>query len=113
MKFILRYLLMILAIFLTAWVIPGTTVAGFWTALWLVLFLGIINMTLKPILILLTLPINILTLGLFTFVINALIVLLAASVIKGFEIDGFWKALLFSIVLSVVSYLLNTLFSAK
>jgi putative membrane protein len=113
MKFILRYLLMILAIFLTAWVIPGTTVAGFWTAFWLVLFLGIINVTLKPILILLTLPINILTLGLFTFVINALIVLLAASVIKGFEIDGFLKALLFSIVLSVVSYLLNTLFSAK
>ena len=64
---------------------------------------------LKPLLILITLPINILTLGLFTFVINALLVLLASSVIKGFEVSGFWTAMLFSVVLSVVSYILNKL----
>ena len=70
-------------------------------------------MLVRPILILITLPINILTLGLFTFVINALLILLAASVIKGFSVSGFWIAMLFSIVLSIVSYLINVLIRAK
>ncbi len=105
--------MMVLAIFISAYLIPGVLVATFWSALWLALFLGIINVLVKPILILITLPINILTLGLFTFVINALLILLAASVIKGFSVSGFWVAMLFGIVLSVVSYLLNALVSAK
>jgi len=88
-------------------------VAGFWAALWLALLLGILNVLLKPLLILITLPINILTLGLFTFVINALLVLLASSVIKGFAVSGFWTAMLFSIVLSLISYFLNALVKAK
>jgi putative membrane protein len=113
MKLILKWLIVATAIMLSAYLIPGVIVASFWTALWLAIFLGIINVALKPILILLTLPINILTLGLFTFVINALLILLASSVIKGFEVDGFWIAMLFSIVLSVISYLLNTLFGTK
>ena len=104
---------MVLAIFISAYLIPGVAVATFWSALWLALFLGIINVLVKPILILITLPINILTLGLFTFVINALLILLAASVIKGFSVSGFWVAMLFSIVLSVVSYLLNVLVSTN
>jgi len=104
---------MVLAIMISAYLIPGVYLAGFWTALWLALFLGIVNILLKPILILITLPINILTLGLFTFVINALIILLASSVIKGFEVKGFWIAMLFSIVLSLVSYLLNSIFKAS
>ncbi len=87
--------------------------AGFWAALWLALLLGILNVLLKPLLILITLPINILTLGLFTFVINALLVLLASSVIKGFAVSGFWTAMLFSIVLSLISYFLNALVKAK
>ena len=94
---------------ISSYLIPGVTVAGFWTALWLALLLGVLNVILKPLLILITLPINILTLGLFTFVINALLVLLASSVIKGFEVSGFWTAMLFSVVLSVVSYILNKL----
>ncbi|MFA5771096.1 MAG: phage holin family protein, partial [Patescibacteria group bacterium] len=61
----------------------------------------------------LTLPINILTLGLFTFVINAILILIASSVIKGFEINGFWVAMLFSVVLSIVSYVLNVVFDLK
>lgn len=113
MSIILRWLILTLAILITGYFIPGATIGGFWPALWLALFLGIINVTLKPILILLTLPINILTLGLFTFVINALIILLASTVIKGFNVQGFLTALLFSIVLSIISYLLNTLFGAK
>lgn len=110
---ILKWLILVLAILITAYFIPGASMGGFWPALWLALFLGIVNVTLKPILIILTLPINILTLGLFTFVINALLILLASSVIKGFDIKGFFAALLFSIFLSIISYLLNTLFGAK
>lgn len=113
MTLIIKWLIMVLAIIISSYLIPGVAVAGFWTALWLALFLGIINVLVKPISILITLPINILTLGLFTFVINALLILLAASVIKGFSVSGFLVAMLFSIVLSVVSYLLNVLVSAK
>jgi putative membrane protein len=93
--------------------VPGVAIAGFWSALWLALFLGVVNILIKPILILVTLPINILTLGLFTFVINALMILLAASVIKGFSVSGFWVAMLFSIVLSIISYFLNILVRTK
>ena len=103
---------MAVSILISAYVISGVAISGVWAALWLAVFLGVINIILKPILIILTLPINILTLGLFTFVINASLILLASSVIKGFEVSGFWVAVLFSIVLSIVSYLLNSLFSA-
>jgi len=113
MSLIIKWLIMVLAIFVSAYLIPGVVVLGFWSALWLALFLGIVNVLVKPILILITLPINILTLGLFTFVINALLILLAASVIKGFSVSGFWIAMLFSIVLSVVSYILNILVKIK
>lgn len=111
MPIIIKWLVMVLAIMISSYLIPGVAVAGFWTALWLALFLGIINFLVKPILILITLPINILTLGLFTFVINAILILLAASVIKGFAVNGFWTAMFFSIVLSIVSYILNSLFT--
>ena len=108
--YFLKWLITAIAIVLAAMLVPGVTVASFWTALWLAIFMAIVNIILKPILIVLTLPINILTLGLFTFVINALLILLASSVIKGFEINGFWTAFLFSIVLSFISYVLNTFF---
>lgn len=108
--YFLKWLITAIAIVLAAMLVPGVTVASFWTALWLAIFMAIVNVILKPILIVLTLPINILTLGLFTFVINALLILLASSVIKGFEINGFWTAFLFSIVLSFISYVLNTFF---
>jgi putative membrane protein len=91
----------------TAYVIPGVTVRSFMSALWVALLLGIVNMLLRPFLILITLPINILTLGLFTFVINGLIILLVSSVVKGFQVSGFWIAVLFSIVLSIVNYVMN------
>jgi putative membrane protein len=110
MNLILKWLILAISILLTAFVIPGVSISGVWAALWLALFFGIINITIKPLLIVLTLPINILTLGLFTLVINALMVLLAASVIKGFYVDGFLWALGFSIVLSLFSYILNSLF---
>jgi len=112
MFLVIKWLIMVLAIAVSSYLVPGVAIAGFWSALWLALFLGIINVLVKPILILVTLPINILTLGLFTFVINALMILLAASVIKGFSVSGFWVAMLFSIVLSIVSYPINALIKA-
>jgi len=109
MQIILRWLLSAVAIIIAAKLIPGIQVASFWTSLWVALVLGLVNALIRPVLILITLPINIFTLGLFTFVINGLMVLLASSIVKGFEVSGFWVAVLFSVVLSVLSYLLNSL----
>lgn len=111
MILILKWLMMVIAIMISSYLIPSVIVASFWTALWMSILLGVLNISLKPLLILITLPINIITLGLFTFVINALIILLASSLIKGFEVGGFWNAMLFSIVLSIVSYILNGVLS--
>jgi len=113
MKLILKWLISTMAVMASAYIIPGIGVANFWAALWLAAFLAVINVVLKPILIVLTLPINILTLGLFTFVINAVLILLASSVIKGFMVAGFWWAMLFSIVLSIISYILHKMFGTK
>ncbi|OPX96058.1 MAG: Membrane protein of unknown function [Syntrophorhabdus sp. PtaU1.Bin002] len=110
---IIHWLVMTASIMLVAYVMPGVTVSGFFSALWVALFLGIVNVLLKPLLILITLPINILTLGLFTFVINGLLIILASSVIKGFQVSGFWVAVLFSILLSIVNFLLNFLLGAR
>lgn len=113
MNLLLRWLIMAVSIMAAAYVIPGVVVSGFFSALWVALFLGIVNVLIKPILLLVTLPINILTLGLFTFVINALLILLASSVIKGFMVNGFWAAMLFSIVLSIVNYVLSHIVGAR
>ncbi|MBP1749935.1 MAG: rane protein of unknown function [Deltaproteobacteria bacterium] len=107
MRILLKWIIMTAAVLIAAYFIPGVKVASFFSALWVALFLGIVNLLLKPILILITLPINILTLGLFTFVINAALILLASYFIKGFEVGGFWWALIYGIVLSIVNYLLN------
>jgi putative membrane protein len=101
------------SVMIAAYVIPGITVNSFLSALLVALFLGIVNLLLKPFLILITLPINILTLGLFTFVINGFIIFLASLVIQGFQVSGFWVAVLFGIVLSIVNLLLNTLIGAR
>ncbi len=98
---------------IAAYVIPGITVRSFFSALWVALFLGIVNMLLRPFLLLITLPINILTLGLFTFVINGVIILLASSIVKGFQVSGFWIAVLFSIMLSIINYLMNLLIGVR
>lgn len=107
MKLLLKWLIMAVSIVIAAYFIPGVRVGSFLSAVWVALFLGVVNVLVRPVLILITLPINILTLGLFTFVINAALILLASSVIKGFEVSGFWWAVLYSIVLSIVNYLLN------
>ncbi|HOS59578.1 MAG TPA: phage holin family protein, partial [Syntrophorhabdaceae bacterium] len=96
-----------------SYIIPGVSVKGFFTAMWVALFIGIVNVLVKPFLIFITLPINILTLGLFTFVINALLIMLASSVIKGFDVKGFWIAMIFSVVLSVINFIFGHVLGAK
>ncbi len=113
MKLLLRWLIATAAILLAAYIVPGIAIASFLTAIIVALVLGIINAVIKPFLILLTLPINIITLGLFTLVINALLVLLTAAIIPGFSIAGFWDAMLFSIVLSIITFFLNKLLPDK
>ncbi len=107
LRVLLRWLVMAAAVLIAAYFIPGVKVSSFFSALWVALFLGIVNLFLRPVLILITLPINILTLGLFTFVINAALILLASYFIKGFQVAGFWWALIYGVVLSIVHYILN------
>lgn len=113
MGLLLKWLIMAASIIIAAYFIPGVTVGSFFSALWVAIFLGVVNILVRPVLIFITLPINILTLGLFTFVINAVLILLASSVIKGFEVAGFWWALLYSIVLSAVNYIINLIVQPK
>ncbi len=99
---IIHWLISALAIFVSALIIPGIQV-GVISALVTAIVLGLLNIFIKPVLILLTLPVNILTLGLFTFVINALLIMLAGAIVPGFKVAGFGSALLFSIVLAIIS----------
>ncbi|MBD3270404.1 phage holin family protein [Candidatus Peregrinibacteria bacterium] len=108
MKILLNWVILAVSIFLTAYLLPGIAVEDFMAALWASLGLGIINAIIKPIIMVLTLPINILTLGLLTFIINALLVLFAAELVNGFSVDGILWALLFSLVLSVINGILST-----
>ena len=108
MNIFVNWLIMAIAVIASAYLLPGVTlVGGFWTALVVALVLGLLNVFIKPLLVILTLPINILTLGLFTLVINAVIIMLVSAIVPGFKVDGFWYALLFSIVLSIILYLIN------
>lgn len=107
MYLFIKWLITALAVLIAGYLIPGIEISGLWAALWVAVFLGIFNVILRPILILLTLPLNILTLGLFTFVINALLAMLISTIVQGFYIEGLLSAILFSIVLSAVSYILN------
>jgi putative membrane protein len=109
MQILANWLLSAIAILVTAYIVRGVRVDSFTTALVVAVVLGIVNAILKPILVLLTLPITILTLGLFMFVINALLILLVTQVVPGFKVDGFWTALIFSLILSLVNWFLFSL----
>lgn len=107
MKIIINWLVSALAIIVTAYVLPGVHLNGFLAALVLAVVLGAINLILRPILVVLTLPISIITLGLFVLVINALLIMLATHIVPGFYVDSFWWALLFGIVLAIVNWILQ------
>lgn len=108
MGIIINWVLSAIVILIASQILPGVHVAGFITALIVALVLGIINAIIKPVIVILTLPINILTLGLFTLVINAALVMLTNAIVPGFKVDGFLWALIFSIVLSIVNMVLHT-----
>ena len=110
MGFILKLLLTGVAAMLAAYILPGVSIDSYVTAIILALVLAVLNAIVRPILVLLTIPVTILTLGLFLLVINALIILLADSLIAGFDTAGFLTALLFSLVLSVITAILDMIF---
>lgn len=103
MSLIIRLVLSAVGVLIAAYILPGVNVDGFFAAIVVSVILGILNWTIKPLLILFTLPLTFLTLGLFLLVINAGIILLADVVVPGFEVDGFWWALLFSLVMTVLN----------
>ena len=108
MGFFIRVLINALAIYFTAAIVPGIELSGAMAALGAGLVLGLVNAVVRPILILLTLPFTLLTLGLFLFVLNGLCLWLTSLLVKGFEVHGFWAAVFGSILVSVVSWLLTT-----
>lgn len=112
MHLLLRWLINALAILGIAYYVPGIGVSGFYAALIAALVLGIINALLRPILIILTLPVNILTLGLFTLVINALLFWLTSTIVKGFAVTDFRAAFIGALIMWLVSWLTNWLFKS-
>jgi putative membrane protein len=110
---LIRWVILTVAIIAAAYLLEGIEVRGFFSAFFAAAILGILNALFRPVLLLLTLPINVLTLGLFTFVINALMLMMASGVIGGFFVRGFWTAVLGSVIISVVSALLTTLISDR
>lgn len=105
MNILINWFVSTLVVIIAAYLLPGVHVESFWTALAVAIVLGILNLFLKPLLILLTLPVTIVTFGLFLLVINALLILLTGSIVPGFTVDGFWWAMLFSILLSLINLL--------
>jgi putative membrane protein len=107
MNLILVWILNAVALLVVAYILPGISVASFGSALVAALVLGLLNMLVKPVLILLTLPITIVTLGLFLVVLNALLFWLAGSILRGFQVGGFWWAVGGAILYSIISGLLS------
>jgi len=113
MKLIFRILLTALAVVIIAQFLPGVQIANFTNAIIVAIVLGLLRVTVKPLLIIFTLPATILTLGLFLLVINAVIILLADYFVSGFAVQGFWVALLFSLLLSLFQSFLYSVFERK
>lgn len=108
MFFIFRLVIHMVAILIISYLLPGLIrVDGVWAALVAAFILGIVNAVIRPILIFFTLPITILTLGLFLLVINGLMLWLVSAIVKGFQVNGFWGAVLGSLLISIVSWVLS------
>ncbi|NWF63597.1 MAG: phage holin family protein [Chloroflexi bacterium] len=114
-KFFIRWLINAVALFAAVWVVPGIDYLGDWTGIiWLALIIGLLNALVRPLLKFLTCPLIILTLGLFTIVINTVMLLLTRTIGQslgiGLSVDGFWSALLGSLVMSIVSIVMSVIF---
>lgn len=103
MDALIHWLASTLVVIISAYLLPGVQIKGFLSALATAIVIALLNLVVRPILLFLTLPINLLTLGLFTFVINAGIIMLASAIVPGFKVDSWWWALLFSIVLTLLT----------
>jgi putative membrane protein len=110
---LMRWLLLTVAILLTPYLVGGIQVTGFFAAFFAAAVLGILNALLRPLLLIITLPINIFTLGLFTFVINGLLLKMVSGVVPGFRVYGFWSAVFGSLIISLVSWLLSSFINEK
>ena len=110
---LLRWLVLTAAVLAASWFLDGIRVDGLLSAVLAAALLGILNAFLRPLVILLTLPVNILTLGLFTFVINALMLQIVSGVIPGFTVHGFWTAVFGALIIGFVSWLLNTFIGGR
>ncbi len=102
-----RWLVIALALAVSAWIVKGIEIHGVLSLFVAALMIGILNAFVRPLVLILTLPLNILTMGLFTFVINALMIIMAAKVVRGFTVTDFWSALVGAIFLSIISFLIN------
>ena len=111
--FLLRVLANALAIFLAAAIVPGIEIRGVPAALGAGLVLGLVNAVVRPVLLVLTLPLTLVTLGLFLFVLNGLCLWLTSLLVKGFEVHGFWAAVFGALIVSVVSWLLTAFLSDR
>lgn len=111
MDFIIKLIISTLAVLISSFLLPGVRIEdnNFFTALLVAVVLAFLNAVIKPIMVVLTIPITIVSLGLFLIVINACIILLASKLVSGFHVDGFWWALLFSLILSMVTSILESL----
>jgi len=110
---LIRWLTVTCSIALASYLLDGIHVSGFLAAFFAAAMLGILNAFFRPIALILTLPINILSLGFFTFVINAAMLKMASALISGFDVDGFWTAVFGSLIISAVSFGINVLISEK
>lgn len=113
LQLLLRWAISALSVYAAAYIVPGVRVANTWTAFIAALVIGLVNALIRPLILLLTLPVNILTLGLFTLVINALMFWFASSIVKGFDVADFQAAFFGALVYWLVSWLVNGLFSGK
>jgi len=113
MNFLTRILLSSIAVVIVSYLLPGIYVDSFFAAIVIAVLLSLLNVTVKPLLIIFTIPLTVLSLGLFLLVINAVIILIADSIIPGFRVDGFWWALIFSLLLSLTNSLLADLSGKK
>lgn len=113
MYLIARLFLNAIVLLIATYFMDSIEVSSFYSAIMIALFLGIVNAIIRPVLIILTLPINILTLGLFTLVINGLLILFVSSFLKGFEVHGMWAAIGLSIFLWIGSWITNSLLFKK
>ncbi len=109
MRIIIHLILSALAVFIAAYILPGVHVDTFVTALVIAVVLGLVNILVKPLLVFLTLPVTVLTLGLFLLVINAVLIMIVDWLVPGFRVDTFWWALLYGVVLSLIGGFLHAL----